>query len=723
VQLPSGNRAWFFSDTFLGSPADRKTLFYYSAIHNSIVMQSGGGLHTITGGNTCQERNTSLSFWSRYAQTPAAAPDGSSGGFYWTGDQMVVGSDVVKFYYHGDRSAFPFAITASAVATIPISQLESSLTATITPLQFTQLCANGPTSIIWGASLLNWGGNVYVYGWSTANRNQLYLARTTAGNLTNPASWQTFNGLDGSGSPVWSSCGNVSPLPITLGSGLSVTSINGSLWLIQKDQASSLGGGPVTAHPAAQPWLFNNSEVVLYYPPEAHHDYPDYFLTYEARLQPGLSGSSSYVVISYNVNSTAVDTGCVSSDMHDASIYRPRFIDVPTSAFNTSSATAVAGAGVLLPAPSYGIMNSGPTSTFPSPAVNAAGTVLDSAASSGARIDGVGDWYDQWGSLKGGCPKLSNPSSLSASAPTPTGELQLTWPTVGTDVWYNGYQEDVTAGSSFSQMWNGLWVTPSAPTATSASGTAAPVTSAGVNGHTFGWYVQAFGAGCTNCPTSISPIASEAVAMQPPAAPTGLIGSNGTGAAGEFKLNWTDVTYPSSAVYYWVYYWDVTAGQTIVNATRAALPAPPGTTSFDFAGWTSSGGAVLTPFHAYGFFVKAENLGGFSPASNDVTVGGSPSCGGGPMLGSGIVHIAANQGLYVYVTNPVAFGTGVQSTASVTLSLGTAHSEKQNQVIKVGDTGVFHFSIFGTPPLTYDINYSESSNAGVTFGTSSTSCK
>src|SRR5215831_744306 len=130
VQLPSGDRAWFFSDSFLGSPADRKTLWYASSLHNSIVIQSGSSLHTITGGNTCQERNTSLSFWSRYATTPAAAGDQSSGGFYWTGDQMVVGSNVVKFYYHGNHSVFPFAIDSWAIATIPVSTLETAVTVT-----------------------------------------------------------------------------------------------------------------------------------------------------------------------------------------------------------------------------------------------------------------------------------------------------------------------------------------------------------------------------------------------------------------------------------------------------------------------------------------------------------------------------------------------------------------------------------------------------------------
>jgi Fibronectin type III domain len=720
VQLPSGDRAWFFSDSFLGSPADRKTLFYSSGLHNSIVIQSGSILRTITGGNTCQERNQSLSFWSRYAITPAQAGDSSSGGFWWTGDQMVVGSNVVKFYYHGNHSVFPFAIDASGVAALPISQLEGSSVMTITPLRFTDLCASGPSTIIWGSSLLSWGGFVYVYGWSTTNRTLLYLARTTAANLTDPAAWQVFGGLSG-GSPVWSTCGTPSPLPITLGSGLSVASINGSLWLIQMDHVSGLAAGPVTAHPASQPWLFGNSEVVLYYPPEGHHDYPDYFLGYEARLQPGL-GSGSSVVVSYNVNSTAVDTGCVGAVMHDASIYRPRFIDVPTSAFSASAAVAAAtSSGSTLAAPSYGIMDSGPTSSFAGPAVNAGGTVLDPAAASGGSIDGVSDWYDQWGSLNGGCPAIGAPSYLQAASPTPLGEVTLTWPKDGTDVWFYGYQSDQTASSGFSQMWGGLWVTPSLAS-TQVSQVAMPVTSAAVNGHTFAWYVQPFGAGdppIIGPTTNRSPIASEPVSIQPPKAPTNLTGDHGS-AAGEFQLSWTDVTYPSSAVYYWIYYWDVSAGQTESQATQSAVPAPPGTNYFDFLG--------LRGGDQYGFYVKAQNLGGFSPPSNAVGVRPTPVCALGVMpsgldAGSaGSFKFSANQVIYLYVTDPsnlVDIVTGGAPTLTVSINGG---AESQTQVLVPGAMETFKFSVFGQVPISYDMSWTQTSDAPLPYTVTSYSC-
>lgn len=616
VQLPDGEQAWFFSDTFLGSPTARKTLFTTSAIHNSIVVQNGSSLSTITGGNTCQETNTSLSFWDRYANPTAPL----AGGFWWTGDQMIVGSNIIKFYYSGNSSVYPFAITGTGVSAIPISSVENDSTIGITPQSFTSLCSDSAASnIIWGSALLSYGGYVYVYGWSTTNSTQLYLAQTTASNLMNPSTWATYAGLDGSGNPIWSSCGQVeTPLPITLGSGLSVSAINGSLWLVQEDPGVGLVPGPITAHPAAEPWLFDNSEVVLYDEPEASHDYPYYYLVYGATVEPGLGGSDD-VVISYNVNSTSVDTGCVSADVHDASIYIPRFIDVPTSAFSTSALTAAATPSSVrgLAAPAYGIQNYGPTDPAPAPAENAAATpALPASAGS---IDGVTDWYDTWGPLDGACPATGAPSGLSVSA-TPDGLVTLTWPTVGTDVWFYGYQENVTTGSGLSQMWGGLWIEPSSPTATTATAQALPVTSSSVNGDEFGWQIEPFGAQSTQPVGPGSPIATYVVTIAVPSAPTGVTASSGPAEA-EFTINWNDVSYPSSSVLYWVYYWDITAGQTEADALQAALPAGPGATTATFQGLTSTNTFSLAPESTYGFYVTADNLGGNSAPSNAATAG------------------------------------------------------------------------------------------------------
>ncbi len=134
--------------------------------------------------NTCQEDNTSLGFWSRYADTPAT--DGTNA-FDWTGDQMVSGSNLIRFDYGGNSLAGPFS---PGVATIPLSQLESPATDSAGNPEISipvnlYSCAGGP-NVVWGTSLLVQGSTIYVYGWLN---HQIYLAQTSLADLGTP-----FNG-------------------------------------------------------------------------------------------------------------------------------------------------------------------------------------------------------------------------------------------------------------------------------------------------------------------------------------------------------------------------------------------------------------------------------------------------------------------------------------------------------------------------------------------------
>jgi hypothetical protein len=501
VVLPDGERAWFFSDTYLNNAAARKSLWYSSGIHNSIVLQNGGSLvRTITGGNTCQEQNQALNFWDRYAKTPAPAPDVSSGGWYWTGDQMLVGGNVVKFYYHGYPTTTAFDIDYPAVATIPASALETASALTVNPVRF----ACGPARIIWGSALLDWHGSVYVYGWQNSH---IYLARTTAAGLTNPGSWQLYDGLSG-GSPVWGSCAS-SPAALAMDgvTASSVADINGTLWLVQFDYTEGQlnAAGPIAAHPAATPWGFDNNSVALYNPPEGLSvHYPYFYQVYEARIQAGL-GAPGTVVISYNVNTESVDTGCVSANAHDIGIYRPRFITIPETAFDPELATrqavrntpAVRGSGLAAAgAPVPGA----PKQHAAGPAPNLRSASPASASAVG--IDGTTDWY--WTSLGLGCPAIDAPSRPTATV-QPDGVVALTWPSVGTDVWYDVYFCDATVADcsrpGTTAPWTDAWSTPQGnlwspvPAAYIDPVGKTSVGGSDTSGHTFAIYVHSFGAG------------------------------------------------------------------------------------------------------------------------------------------------------------------------------------------------------------------------------------
>jgi hypothetical protein len=661
VQLPDGERAWFFSDTFLNSPAARKSIWFYSAIHNSIVMQNGTSnlTNTITGGNTCQEANNNASFWNRYALTPAAAPDAATdGGFFWTGDQMAVGSNVVKFYYHGHATSNGFALDYPAYAVLPDSSLESNLVMNVNPTQFS--C--GGSGIIWGTSLLSWGGSVYVYGWqlNTGARStsipydNLYLAKTTAGGLTNPGSWQLLTGLSGT-TPTWGSCSAAAvPLAMTDASGVSVTSVNGTLWDIQFDYTNGQLSetGAIGGHPASTPWGFTNNTVKLYDPPtDSAPSYPFYYQEYEPRIEPGL-GASADVVISYNVNTTSVDTGCVSANIHDADIYRPRFVDVPVSDFNASVASPAPGTSAARKATApartatpdvaglpFGIHHvpvpfaAGhlPTSARPAPARSTSVKPTAASAPAGASaatggIDGSTDWFN---SLGVPCPSISAPQALSASA-APDGSVPLSWPSVGTDVWYYVYVCDKTVntcpapppspqGGAPASPWisafpGPLWVT--APSATIQPITVTGTGGANTSGHTFAIYVSSFGA-ANSQPQQSSPEISLQAIVQPPLEPTGFTIVTPPGPAPgstTYTMSWNQVTWPSAANYYTVLYCDFTVGGC-TNAISTWFGAQPQLGTTDQLTFPSG--------DTVGFCVRAENLGGTSPCSNEVTETGT----------------------------------------------------------------------------------------------------
>ncbi|WP_250038241.1 S8 family serine peptidase [Paractinoplanes maris] len=563
VPLPSGKRAWFFADTYLNKPSERAG-FYRSSLRNSIVVQSGTSLRTITGGNTCKERRDDISFWERYANTPFTEPGSTA--YYWPGDAMVVGSDVVKFLYRNEPQPPWWTDTHSAVVTVPISLLDGdgkvfTKKPTIIPPKYTY----GTHPINWGVALVRSGSLVYIYGAGVvdANNNRKpYLARTELGNLANPDRWQFSIG-----SNVWSREGDQSSAaPISsmhVENGFSVAFLNGRYWLVQHEP--SVNGGRIVGHPAGQPWLFTDWRVTLYTPPEGTRGPGnDYKFYYEARMHPGL-GAPGKVVVSYNVNTSAVSVGCRSLAEHDGSIYRPRFLTVPLGRFDALAAS---------PSP--------PPDQVPA---------METLANDNS-------WYDGWASPQkedGGCPLLNQPTTLSATA-NPDGTVWLNWSSYGRDIWYWVESRDVTTGSGWKrpELWQ-----------SGTSMTDIPVVDGDTQGHTFEWRVIPFGTGGGGEAPG-SNIVQRKVTVQPPGQ---LLGVAATRLGnGQIRVNWNEATYPSNRVYYFVDHWNISAGQTAAQAVRSA-PLDPGTTSLT---------TTFVPGVRMGFRVVARNVGGFSPPSATV---------------------------------------------------------------------------------------------------------
>ena len=367
-----------------------------------------------------EKNQASCEEFSRIAETPSP-PAGSQvpADRYWEEDGIRTGGTVVKFYNHYLGGTVPYVPDGTVIATFPVSQLSSeghrghkyggvAQPDLISLPPYTPPA--GGTPILWGASLLEAGNTVYIYGTQSPNLSapgrQLYLARVPVSQLTAFSAWRFYTGAG-----VWSA-GQADARPVrlsgsgaTVSSGFSVVQAGHRYWLIQ---AGSAVAPDIDAYPASAPWgpfdfaagrlLYRDPAIGL----DAAHDYR---ILYEARVEPALSGHQM-LVISYNVNSEAVTTGCVPMSAFTNTVTMPRFIAVPLAALGE-------GAGAQVNA-----VRSGPP-VYP--------RIVPRNPS---------QWFDAW-SFPSGCPPV--PAVASVRARPGAGKVTLTWPDAGLGLNYLVY--------------------------------------------------------------------------------------------------------------------------------------------------------------------------------------------------------------------------------------------------------------------------------------------
>jgi hypothetical protein len=191
---------------------------------------------------------------------------------------------------------------------------------------------------------------------------------------------------------------------LSVPSGFSVVREAGQYWLVQ---APGAGDPDILAYPAPEPWgPFDNFHPIVLYKAQGIglNMANDYRVMYEARAEPDLSTSQA-LVISYNVNSEAINAGCTSLAFFTNAISQPRFIVVPEEAF-----TAGADPQRLVRAGPYIY----PQITTRNPS----------------------EWYNQW-SYPGGCPPV--PAVSHVTAHTGPGTARLSWPSPGIGLQYQIY--------------------------------------------------------------------------------------------------------------------------------------------------------------------------------------------------------------------------------------------------------------------------------------------
>jgi hypothetical protein len=423
IRLNSGQVAWFFSDTFLG-PASPTTGFSRGQgfVHNLVVVQTTEGKDstfvTMAGGGACDGPGNASGKSPGSVVGPPLAP-GAPTDRYWDADGIEVGGTVVKFYNrYLPGGPPPFVPKGTVMATFSVSGLGSAgggspygLVAKpgLIPLP-SYVPSDGGTPIVWGAALVRAGNTVYVYGTQSANpsapERQLYLARVPATQLTRFSAWR-FYSADGRWAAGQSNAQPVQPSGTgpSVSSGFSVVEIASRYWLIQANPQP--GSNDIDAYPAATPWgpfdaaagitLYRDANIGL----DAAHEYR---IMYEARAEAALS-SGNTLVISYNVNSEAVTTGCKTMGMFTNAMVQPKFVAVPMSVFAPGAAGRFP---VTIGAANY------PRIVQRDPA----------------------QWFNAF-SYRDGCPPV--PGLASVRARTRAGAVALTWPDDGLGVHYHVY--------------------------------------------------------------------------------------------------------------------------------------------------------------------------------------------------------------------------------------------------------------------------------------------
>jgi hypothetical protein len=423
IRLNSSQLAWFFSDTFIG-PAGPTTGFSHLSgfVHNAVVVQTttgrGSTFVTMTGGGACTGPGGPGNA-APVVGPPSAVPGGASDR-YWDEDGIEISGTVVKFYDHYLASRFPFVPVGTVIATFPASQLSSAgrghqygavAQPGLVPLP-SYTPPSGGSPILWGAALLRAGNTVYIYGTQSPNVRvpglRLYLARVPVSQLTSFDAWRFYTGAG-----AWAAGQhNAEPVQppgsdLAVSSGFSVIQVGSRYWLIQGGVTP--GGPDIDAYPASAPWgPFDSAKGRLLYrdPTIGLYAADDYRIMYEARAEPALSTRDT-LVISYNVNSEAVTTGCLPMSQFTNTVTLPRFVAVPLTAFGDNPGAHGNPAG------------SGPQDD---PQI-----VLRDPS----------QWFDAWDYPRGGCPPV--PGLASVQARPGTGKVTLSWPDASLGIGYRVY--------------------------------------------------------------------------------------------------------------------------------------------------------------------------------------------------------------------------------------------------------------------------------------------
>ncbi|MEV8509020.1 fibronectin type III domain-containing protein [Actinoplanes sp. NPDC051475] len=292
VPLPDGRTLWLFSDTFLGKPsADGSRPRTSALIHNAAIIQTGTELGPLHAGGT-PEGPTSL------------VPTDTDDEFHWVGDAAVTGGTaqvLVNRYRRTGAGPLDHKLTGTGLATFELPDL--------TPGTIRELPLG--TRISWGSEVMPDGDWTYVYGTEAAGDMKFaHLARVYGTDLTH--SWEFWTGSG------WSTAEAESARLLSgVGTNYGVRRV-GSHYVLVTHENNLTFSADFVAYTAKSPAGPFGGPHYLFSAPEVRAGH----IVYDADLHLDLARKGR-LLISYNVND--LDEAVTYAD---ASIYRPRFVEV-----------------------------------------------------------------------------------------------------------------------------------------------------------------------------------------------------------------------------------------------------------------------------------------------------------------------------------------------------------------------------------------------------------
>ncbi|MFG1811665.1 hypothetical protein [Streptomyces sp. NPDC049040] len=311
--LPGGADAWIFSDSFLGrvnADGSRPPVVQDGGttpfVNNTFVeTRKGRPTVTVTGGT---------------AGAPTALlPPPDAAHWYWARDGLMLGDRLNVVYSEFKTTGsgpLDFGWDRNVLARFDPAHLGGPVS--VSPLP-------SATGISWGAWISRDGGDTYVYGSEDLGAHKyLHVARVAGSDLTRPWQYLTAGGTWSSDESASARVDGGPGAAFEVSNEFSVVKHGRVYVMVTQDLSQPLSAGIDLAFSCSPSGPFVD-ETTAYTTPESgptgSYGNANVF-TYNPHEHQEL-GDRKHLVVSYNVNSF------VNTDLYaDASIYRPRFVDV-----------------------------------------------------------------------------------------------------------------------------------------------------------------------------------------------------------------------------------------------------------------------------------------------------------------------------------------------------------------------------------------------------------